>query len=239
MASGDGWDGRMTPRQTRLFIGVFVLLSAGVAANVLLLQKSGGTLAARAPAGWKDIASRSGPAAGMAAADARTEARQPSAGPIATVEKGGVQGGESARAIQRELQQRGYEPGSTDGTIDLATRAAILAYEHDHGLALTAEPSEELLKAILFQARGPTQGVRVATKERRAQVEQVLRQIQQALAGQGYQVGKPTGVLTDATKRAIREFETDQGLPVTGRVSGQLVARLARPTATGRVTASR
>lgn len=231
----------MTPRQTRLFIGVFVLLSAGVAANVLLLQKGGGsTLAGRAPAGWKDIAGRSaGPASGPGLADPRADAGQQSAGAIATADKGGVQGGESVRAIQRELQQRGYEPGSIDGTIDLATRAAILAYEHDHGLALTAEPSDELLKAILFQARGPAQGMRVATKERRVQVEQVIRQVQQALAGQGYQAGKATGVLSDATKRAIREFETDQGLPVTGRVSGQLVARLARPAATGRVTASR
>ena len=36
----------------------------------------------------------------------------------------------------------------------LATRAAIMAFEHDHGLALTGEASEALLKRILLGAAG-------------------------------------------------------------------------------------
>src|SRR5690606_14381969 len=54
------------------------------------------------------------------------------------------------RAVQRELIDRGYEAGPVDGVAHAVTRAAVMAYEHDHGLPLTGQPSEDLLKKILF-----------------------------------------------------------------------------------------
>src|SRR4029450_13008123 len=55
-------------------------------------------------------------------------------------------------AIQRELKSRGYGPLAGDGVMGLTTRAGIMAFEHDHGLGLTGEASEELLKRILLGA---------------------------------------------------------------------------------------
>ena len=46
---------------------------------------------------------------------------------------------ETIRAIQRELQARGYEAGAADGVPRLVTRAAIMAYEHDNGLPLSTD----------------------------------------------------------------------------------------------------
>jgi peptidoglycan hydrolase-like protein with peptidoglycan-binding domain len=56
--------------------------------------------------------------------------------------------------VQRELGRRGYKPGIPNGEADAATRSAIMAYQHDHGLPLTGEPSDALLKAIVFEHYG-------------------------------------------------------------------------------------
>ena len=64
----------------------------------------------------------------------------------------GDAGIETVRAIQRELKSRGYGPLAGDGVMGLATRAGIMAFEYDHGLGLTGEASEELLKRILLGA---------------------------------------------------------------------------------------
>jgi len=72
-----------------------------------------------------------------------------------------------------------------------------------------------------------------------AQAEQVIRTVQQTLAKAGYAVGKVDCRMGEETVRAIREFETDQHLPETGRVSGQLVARLGTLAGQGRLATSR
>jgi peptidoglycan hydrolase-like protein with peptidoglycan-binding domain len=69
------------------------------------------------------------------------------------------------RALQRELAQRGYRPGPRDGTADAATRAAIMAWQQDHGLTPSGEPSEALLKSMLFDGAvrpGAKQAARAA-----------------------------------------------------------------------------
>jgi peptidoglycan hydrolase-like protein with peptidoglycan-binding domain len=64
----------------------------------------------------------------------------------------GEAGTATISAIQRELKSRGYGPIAGDGVMGLSTRAGIMAFEHDHGLGLTGEASEELLKRILLGA---------------------------------------------------------------------------------------
>lgn len=135
------------------------------------------------------------------------------------------------RALQALLAQRGYEPGIADGTVGTTTRAAILAYEHDQGLPLTAEPSEALLlhmKGLRDLRTGPQ---RAARGPRSPQVEQLIRTAQLALFQIGYFTGKIDGLGGEETVRAIREYEMDQGLVPTGRVSAPLLTRLGRATA--------
>lgn len=50
--------------------------------------------------------------------------------------------------LQRKLQAAGYDPGTPDGVIGDMTRAAIAAYQRDHGLPVTAEPSLPLLSLM-------------------------------------------------------------------------------------------
>ena len=136
------------------------------------------------------------------------------------------------------------QPGTPDGVAGAVTRAAIMAWEADHGLALTGEPTEAVMKAIVLGVSAPaaaqiTAQWQALPKERRARAEQMMRVVQQSLSALGYNLGKVTGRTNDDTERAVREFETDQNLKLSGRISGPLVARLTRLTSTGRAPATR
>jgi hypothetical protein len=50
--------------------------------------------------------------------------------------------------------------------------------------------------------------------------------VQEALARRGYYEGQVDGVVGPGTRSAIREFQRDNGLPVTGRIDPQLVQAL-------------
>ena len=56
---------------------------------------------------------------------------------------------------------------------------------------------------------------------------ELVQNVQESLAALGYDPGPADEVLSPKTRAAIRAFEADQGLPVTGEVSDVLVAQLA------------
>lgn len=160
----------------------------------------------------------------------------PSADKISMASLPGVDAGEArratAKAVQGELGRRGYEPGPADGTPGLVTRAAVMAYEHDQGLPLTADASPEVLAHLRHgtSAPGAAIGLDVREPHARGHAEQVIRAVQSHLGQLGYFASPPDGTQSDETVRAIREFEMDQGLVPSGRISGQLVARLIKLT---------
>ena len=270
----------MTPSHARYAVSIFVLLSAGVAGNVMLLQ--GGTaphggarsanernqqridadrarrLSADQPVETVNAAQRlpstqpfvvnpptvSPPIAPMV----RTDPKRPQEPARKTVEPAATDAAQPAGAadspevvasVQRELQVRGYEPGVPDGVAGTVTRAAIMAWEHDHGLTPTGEPTEAVMKAIVLGVSKATSAQisaqwQALPKDKRQRSEQLVRTVQQSLSSLGYNPGKVTGRTNEDTVRAIREFETDQNMAQSGRVSGPLVSRLGRLTASGR-----
>ncbi len=158
----------------------------------------------------------------------------PSSGTFAHVATPGGDPGEVRRAtvksIQAELARRGYEPGPSDGASGLVTRAAVMAYEYDQGLPLTAEPSPEVLAHLRHGTSAPGAAIGLEPNGSRAagQAENVIKAVQQSLGKLGYLASAPDGLASEATVRAIREFEMDCGLVPSGRISGPLVARLAK-----------
>ncbi len=161
----------------------------------------------------------------------------PSSGTLALSSLPGADPGEARRAtirgVQQELARRGYEPGPANGAPGLVTRAAVMAYEHDQGLPLTADPSPEVLAHLRHgtSAPGAAIGLDASAPRTTGSAEQVIRSVQQSLAQLGYQASLPDGSISDETVRAIREFEMDSGLVPGGRISGPLVARLTRQLA--------
>ena len=54
------------------------------------------------------------------------------------------------KAVQRELDARGYNAGPPDGKLRDETRSAISSFEKDHGLTVTGMPADDLLREILL-----------------------------------------------------------------------------------------
>jgi peptidoglycan hydrolase-like protein with peptidoglycan-binding domain len=60
------------------------------------------------------------------------------------------------RQIQRLLAGQGYDPGPADGLMGGRTRAAILAFQRAHRLAVDGEPSADLLEHLRDAASTPS-----------------------------------------------------------------------------------
>lgn len=55
-----------------------------------------------------------------------------------------------------------------------------------------------------------------------------IRAVQQKLAGEGYEVGKIDGRLSTETEKGIQQYQEDWQLPITGKISVELIERLDR-----------
>lgn len=208
----------MTPRRARLGLAAFAVLTGALAANVFVLQPPGRRLPAIADH-RSDETLGTWLATGTVTREGTTSPQ-----PTPTAAAGGS---ELTRAIQRELKAKGYETGPLDGVATPVTQAAIMAYEADNGLTLTATPREALLQHILLGASSD------APSQQQTQPSEttldLVRTVQVALAKLGYAPGSEDGRLSEETIRAIRKFESDQRMKVTGRISGELVAKIATP----------
>jgi peptidoglycan hydrolase-like protein with peptidoglycan-binding domain len=240
----------MTPRQARVALGSFLLLAAGVTGNALYLQgpidRSAAKPAAPPPRAQPQKspnppkASKASKAGDRASVDAQTaslksgQALKVRMVRVATIGEAPAEetDADTVRAVQAELNRRGYGPLAVDGEISPQARAAIMAFEQDHRLALTGEASQALLKQIVFgtpAAAGPSGPAEVASPHAQA----VIKHAQRLLADRGYRPGATDGRLSAATVAAIRTFETDQGLVPKGRVSAVVLERLQSGIAGG------
>ncbi len=235
--------------RNRLAAGLCLMLSLGSVVNVVVLQ--GGrapeaAVAATLPAQTTletartqpiilgtpqtDLTTPSTDPVGslMASADADLAART-AEGAEATVAEPIVDEGFASEkliaGIQRELASHGYDPGKVNGKAGIVTRAAILAYQFDQRLALTAEPSPELLRQIVMGLAG-TPGA--ATEPAGDKATRIIAGAQRLLTRLGYKPGPIDGQLNDATRKALKRFETDSGFVPKGRVSGEVISELAR-----------
>ena len=129
-----------------------------------------------------------------------------------------------ADAVRRQLENRGYLAGSVDTPPPMALPAAILAFEFDHNLGLRAEPTDELLKVMIF-AQMPVKRQRAVRPETDV-ARKLIGEVQRALAHLGYGEPDITMELDAKTRTAIRKFERARGLQVSGRVSAPLIASL-------------
>ena len=255
----------LSPFSARLALGAFLAIAMGIGTNLLVLQSPGGSTgqarwlgAHRIPTvdaeqlGRKalealigsSLATTTPARSGRAVQTQESESRRlggfaPSSGSFVSAS---MPGGDpvavrkaTVKSVQMELVRRGYEPGTTDGTAGLVTRAAVMAYEHDQGLPLTADPSPEVLAHLRHgtSAPGAAIGLEAGGNSRKGHAEQVIRSVQQALGKLGYLGSPPDGFTSEETVRAIREFEMDCGLVPSGRISGPLVAKLTKQAAPG------
>jgi peptidoglycan hydrolase-like protein with peptidoglycan-binding domain len=109
--------------------------------------------------------------------------------------------------IQQALNAAGYDAGTPDGLTGRRTRLAIQAYQRDHNLLETGEPSDALLEYLRRAAATPRQPQPAA--------DPAVQALQEDLDYLGYSVDA-TGQLDARTYAAIRDYQRDRRLLVTG-----------------------
>jgi hypothetical protein len=137
---------------------------------------------------------------------------------------------EVADSLRLELLRLGYGPIGRSADIGLQFRAAILAFEYDHHRPLTADPSEALVMLASATTPVSTLGAPDARKVSGPHAERTIQTVQSMLTSLGFKAGAADGRLSETTAAAIRAFEADQGLKVTGRISALVMTRLAGAT---------
>lgn len=230
------------PRRLQLTIAACIMLTIAAMVNVLALQTSRApapvppsssvtpaSKLAEAATGQTEVASGTVTSVVAKTAKAETSTSADAALSIRDLLASGTPSPEAdpalVRAIQRELAAAGYDPGAINGKAGLMTKSAILAFEQDHGLPLTAEPTEPLLKQIVLGAGAPADAGEAKVEPAAARI---IASAQRLLTHLGYLKGKATGRPDAPTTKAIRKFEAASGLPETGRVSSALISELAR-----------
>lgn len=231
----------MTPRQIRFALVGLSVISGSVGFNLLVMQPDGRQV--RQDRAYRGLDSSPGTASSTlkekgTASGAAGKPRQASQATDAAATSTTVAGSDPAltRSIQKALAARGYHAGASDGAIDVVTRAAILEFEDEYGLPLTASPSRNVLDA-LQRLREPVKVPVSTTVKAGPEVEGLIRTVQLSLRRHGYDPGTADGQIGEGTGAAIRAFERDNKLAIRGRISASLLTRLADLAPVGRVAA--
>lgn len=119
-------------------------------------------------------------------------------------------------AAQQRLKDRGYYSGPVDGVIGPSTQAALRAFQRDVRLTVTGVLDPPTARALLNDP--PQAGAPVTTAD--------IRSAQQQLKERGYYSGPVDGVIGSATGRALRAYQRDRGLKVTGRLDSSTIRSL-------------
>jgi len=145
------------------------------------------------------------------------------------------------RDIQTALAGKGLYLGAIDGEYGPLSQSAIAAYQKAEGLSVTGEPSAALLEHLRTasaSARPPVETASTPQSETETPAlpaveatmadSQRLRyeRVQAALNRIGYGPVAIDGTANEATTNAIRRFELDNGLPISGTVSDAVIDRL-------------
>lgn len=81
-------------------------------------------------------------------AEGRNRFARPSTGSLSTPAPSRTAPDATVQAIQRKLNELGYEAGAADGLMGRGTRSAILNFQRDMGLTQDGQPDRDLLAAL-------------------------------------------------------------------------------------------
>lgn len=229
----------------RLLFLAFFVMTAAIVYNALYLQEHAlhdmAGASSAGPANTRVIGVES-PSTGSATSSAASEYKkstQPGGarGPVGTdlPPQGAGESRLVVRAIQRELALRGFDVGPVDGQLSEKTRKAISAFQMREGLAVTGLPTDDVLRQILL---GDTIGTSDATSSipandsiaANAPDGSTVLRVQQVLAELGYAPGIIDGAWGHRTAEAVRAFQRDRNMAVTGGLTPELLAEFQRVT---------
>ena len=138
-------------------------------------------------------------------------------------------GSRLVQVLQRDLEARGYPPGHVDGLYGPRTRHAVVAFQAAHGLEVDGVVGPQTWAALSEPVLilGPGAGDQAGG-------ENVVRSLQRRLASTGDSPGPIDGRYGALTEGAVRRFQREHGLPVTGIAGPGTLALLAKPEPSAR-----
>lgn len=213
----------MRPARGRLALAFCASAAIAIWSNALWLQdgKHPAPLFAAQPVSPSGDLSPAGP---VPKADPLERVPASSAGADRPTGSHGAAAGTLAQ-LQAGLKTLGFYDGPIDGLDGPRTRMALRLYTTAHGLGESETASERLLAHVRMASAGLPE---LPPPPPPAAAQRHIRAAQAMLGRLGYDPGTIDGVLGAATVRAIERFERDHGLPVTGRLSEELLRTLSR-----------
>jgi peptidoglycan hydrolase-like protein with peptidoglycan-binding domain len=149
------------------------------------------------------------------------------------------------QSVQDALKRLGYYSGPVDGLAGPQTAAAIRAFEAAAGRVPTDRADPDLLAALRSADAAPERTASVAPPATAVPVasppadapthpdtasapppDPLVAAVQNALAVAAYGPLSTDGVIGPETRDAIKRFQRDHNLPVTGEISDSLVIEL-------------
>ncbi|HWJ00073.1 MAG TPA: peptidoglycan-binding domain-containing protein [Burkholderiales bacterium] len=142
---------------------------------------------------------------------------------------------QTVRQAQKVLNDRGFRTGGVDGRMGPQTEAALVNFQRAEKLQPTGKLDRQTLAALgLNKADQTAQGTSGHYPA------STIRKVQETLNARGYKAGAANGILGDATRAALRQFQKSESIAVTGRPNPRTLARLGiEDTASAGSTASR
>ncbi len=151
---------------------------------------------------------------------------------------------ELTKELQIALAEKNIYSGSIDGIYGTRTKNAIVAYQEKNNLNADGKVSAKLLSHVLMSGKAiaripvPTHNVAFSGSQKtdasNTKSKKLVSEIQAGLKNYGYEDIVIDGVMGNQTSNAIRRFELDYGLQITGEASSSLLKKLKDIGATGR-----
>ena len=116
------------------------------------------------------------------------------------------------RKCQEKLIGMGYLKDKADGILGLKTAAALREYQRDQGLPETGILDEETQESLNREER---------EEYKRGDRGDGVKRYQRRLSKAGYLTEDADGVFGEATEKAVKDFQKDNDITVTGRIDAK------------------
>jgi peptidoglycan hydrolase-like protein with peptidoglycan-binding domain len=137
--------------------------------------------------------------------------------------------------VQRELLSAGEYDGLVDGIFGDRTKSAIIAYQKSNDVDPDGKITPALIENLRYRRTLAAAAEYTATTAAPEPLKPMdpknrIMKVESALSDLGYDPGEIDGKQSDAFHDAVRKFQVERKLPVTGEVNSAVLGELAKTT---------